>query len=79
MTCLVLKQHLLLEKTKQKLNRKLMIFLVLGDELANALGTDAQSLFDQNASPTKKEEEDEILKKLMEEFDIENIRNIYYL
>ena len=56
-----------------------MIFLVLGDELANALGTDAQSLFDQNASPTKKEEEDEILKNLMEEFDIENIRNIYYL
>ena len=49
--------------------------LVLGDELANALGTDTQSLFDQNASPTKKEEEDEILKGFMEEYDIENIRN----
>ena len=49
--------------------------LVLGDKLANALGTDAQSIFDQNASPTKKEEEDEILKDLMEETDFENIRN----
>ena len=49
--------------------------LVLGDELTNALGTEAQSLFDQNAPPSKKEEEDEILKDFMEEYDIENIRD----
>ena len=49
--------------------------LLLGDELANALGTEAQNLFDQNASPTKKEEEDEILKDFMEEYEIEKIRD----
>ena len=32
--------------------------LELGDELTNALGTEAQNLFDQNAQPTKKEEKD---------------------
>ena len=32
--------------------------LELGDELTNALGTEAQNRFDQNAQPTKKEEED---------------------
>ena len=47
--------------------------LVLSDELTNALGTEAQNLFDQNASPTKKEEEDEILKDFMEEYKIEEI------
>ena len=45
--------------------------LVLGDELTNALGT----LFEQNASPTKKEEEDEILKDFMEEYEKEKIRD----
>ena len=49
--------------------------LLLGDELANALGTEAQNLFDQNASPAKKEEEDEILKDFMEEYEIEKIRD----
>ena len=49
--------------------------LLLGDELANALGTEAQNLFDQNAFPTKKEEEDEILKDFMEEYEIEKIRD----
>ena len=49
--------------------------LVLGDELTNALGTEAQSLFDQNAPPSKKEEEDEILKDFMEEYHIENIKD----
>ena len=59
--------------------------LVLGDELTSALGT-AQNIFDQNASPTKKEEEDEILKlkmkviedaikDFMEEYEIEKIRD----
>ena len=49
--------------------------LVLGDELTNALGTEAQNLFDQNASSSKKEEEDEILKDFMEEYEIEKIRD----
>ena len=38
------------------------------------LGTEAQSLFDKD-SLTKKEEEDEILKDLMEEYSIGNIRD----
>ena len=48
--------------------------LELGDELVNTLGTEAQSLFDKDCL-TKKEEEDEVLKNLMEEYDIENIRD----
>ena len=48
--------------------------LELGDGLINSLGTNAQSLFDKD-SLTKKEEEDEVLKNLMEEYDIENIRD----
>ena len=39
--------------------------LELGDELVNTLGTEAQSLFDKDFL-TKKEEEDEVLKNLME-------------
>ena len=68
-------------KTQQEVDdflyelRETMPDLVLGDELTNALGTEAQSLFDQNAPPSKKEEEDEILKDFMEEYDIENIRD----
>ena len=46
----------------------------LGDKLGNMLGTEAQSLFDKG-SLTKKEEEDEILKDLMEECSIGNIRD----
>ena len=46
--------------------------LELGDKLGNMLGTEAQSLFDKD-SLTKKEEEDKILKDLMEEYSIENI------
>ena len=48
--------------------------LELGDKLVNALGTEAQSLFDK-VSLTKKEEENEVLKNLMEEYDIKNIRD----
>ena len=48
--------------------------LELGDELVNILGTEAQSLFDKD-SLTKKQEEDEVLKDLIEEYDIENIRD----
>ena len=49
--------------------------LELGDKLANMLGAEAQSLFDQNAPPTKKEEEDEILKDFTKEYKIEEIRD----
>ena len=49
--------------------------LELGGELTNALGTEAQNLFDQNAPLTKKEEENEILKDFMEEYKIEEIRD----
>ena len=48
--------------------------LELGDKLVNALGTEAQSLFDK-VSLTKKEEKNEVLKNLMEEYDIKNIRD----
>ena len=41
--------------------------LELGDELVNTLDTDSQRLFDKD-SLTKKEEKDEILKNLMEEY-----------
>ena len=49
--------------------------LVLSDELTNAFGTEAQNIFDQNASSAKKEEEDEILKDFVEEYEIEKIRD----
>ena len=48
--------------------------LELGDGLINSLGIDAQSLFDKD-SLIKKEEEDEVPKKFMEECDIENIKD----
>ena len=48
--------------------------LKLGDGLVNSLGTDVQSLFDKD-SLTKKEEEDEVLKNFLEEYDIENIKD----
>ena len=49
--------------------------LELGDGLLQTLGTEAEDLFDTKAPPTKQEEEDEILKNLMEEYDVENIKN----
>ena len=48
--------------------------LELGDPLLNSLGVEAQSLFD-NKTLTKKEEEDELLKDFMEQYNIENIKN----
>ena len=51
-----------------------MLDLELGDELVNTLGKEAEDLFDpQNI--TKKGEEDEVLKDLMEEYNIEDIKN----
>ena len=47
--------------------------LELGDELVNTLGTEAQSLFDKEF--LTKKEEDEVIKNLMEEYNIEKIRD----
>ena len=47
--------------------------LTLGDGLLNSLGVEAQNLFNQDASLTKKEEQDEILKDFMEEYKIDDI------
>ena len=49
--------------------------LELGDGLLNSLGTTAQNLFDTNAPPSKKEEEEEILKDIIDEYEIEKIRD----
>ena len=68
-------------KTQQEVDDSLyelpetMPDLELGDELTNALGTEAQNLFDQKTPPTKKEEEHEILKDFIEEYKIKEIRD----
>ena len=49
--------------------------LVLGDGLLNTLGTEAKDLSDPGAPLTKKEEEDEILKDLMDEYEIDKIKD----
>ena len=49
--------------------------LVLGDGLLNTLGIESEDLFDPRAHPTKKEEEDEILKDIMDEYEIDKIRD----
>ena len=49
--------------------------LELGDGLVQSLGTEAEDLFDPNAPLTKKEEEDEVLKKIMEEYKIDDIKD----
>ena len=48
--------------------------LELGDGLINFLGAEAESLFDKAAPPSKKEQEDEILKEVMKEYNIEGIK-----
>ena len=48
--------------------------LELGDGLINFLGTEAESIFDKGAPPSKKEEEDEILKDFMKEYNIEDMK-----
>ena len=47
--------------------------LVPGDGILTSLGTEAEDLFNSDAPPSKKEEEDEILKKIMDEYKVENI------
>ena len=49
--------------------------LELGDKSIQTLGTEAEDLFDLNAPPTKKEEDDEILKKIMDEYNIDDIKD----
>ena len=49
--------------------------LKLDDKLANILGNEGEDLFDVNAPPTKKEEEDEILKKVIDEYDIPGMKD----
>ena len=52
-----------------------MLDLELGNGLLNTLGTEAEDLFDPSAPPTKKEEEDEILKDIMDDYEIDKIRD----
>ena len=49
--------------------------LELGDGLDQSSGTEAEDLFDPNAPLTKKEEEDEVLKKIIEEYMVDNIKD----
>ena len=49
--------------------------LVLGDDLIQTLGTEAEDLFDDNAPPTKNEEEDKVLKDLMDQYNVEDIKD----
>ena len=49
--------------------------LVFGDGLLNRLGTEAKDLFNSDAPPSKKEEEDEILKDIIDEYEIDKIRD----
>ena len=49
--------------------------LELGDKLIQTVGTEAEDLFDPNAPPTKTEEEDEILKKIMDEYNTDDIKD----
>ena len=46
--------------------------LELGDKLLDTLGTKAEDLF--NNVPTKKEEEDEVLQKIIDEYDIPSMK-----
>ena len=49
--------------------------LVPGDGILTSLGTEAEDLFNSDAPLSKKEEEDEILKKIMDEYEVEKIRD----
>lgn len=51
--------------------------LELGDGLVETLGTEAEDLFNLRAPPTKKDEEDEILKDLMDEYNVEDIKDTF--
>ena len=50
--------------------------LALGDDLIQSLGVETNDLFDENSPSTKKEEEeDEVLKNLMDEYQLEDIKD----
>ena len=48
---------------------------MVGDGLIRTLGTEAEDLLNDKALPTKKEEEDEILKDLMDQYKVEDIKD----
>ena len=50
--------------------------LELGDGLLNSLSVTTQNLFDENAPISKKEEEEEILKDIMDEYKINEIKDM---
>ena len=69
-------------KTKQEIDDFLyeipdkgMPTLELGGKLIETLGTEAEALFNSNAPPTKKEEEDEVLKNIIDEYNIDGMKN----
>ena len=69
-------------KTKQEIDDFLyelpdtgMPTLELGDKLIETLGTEAEDLFNSNAPPTKKEEEDEVLKNIIDKHHIDDIKD----
>ena len=47
----------------------------MGDGLIRTLGTEVEDLLNDKALPTKKEEEDEILKDLMDQYKVEDIKD----
>ena len=49
--------------------------LELGGKLIETLGTEAEDLFNSNAPPTKKEEEDEVLKNIIDKYNIDGMKN----
>ena len=68
-------------KTKQEIDDFLyelpdtgMPTLELGDKLIETIGTEAEDLFNSNASPTKKEE-DEVLKNIIDEYNLDGMKN----
>ena len=49
--------------------------LELGDKLLDTLGTETEDLFNWNVPPTKKEEEDEVLKDVIDEYNIPDMKD----
>ena len=49
--------------------------LELGDKLIDTLRTEAEGLFNSSAPPTKKEQEDEVLKNIIYEYNIDCMKN----
>ena len=77
-----IRENIIKTKTQQEVDDFLyelpdtgMPELVLGDDLIQTLGTEAEDLFDDNAPPTKNEEEDKVLKGLMDQYNVEDIKD----